>query len=110
MYNQEYHVDRATQTVYTEINEPFYTAHTQLGWNFKSEGLGVNKEIIFICFANKYALNIKCGKSEYKFSYTTLKKILSTLNTSYLVKAGTELHVLPVALSYNGLTALDKWG
>lgn len=109
MFGQPFLVSETKKTVYTKINEPFHHADSILRWSFKSEGLGINKEIINICIRNKFALSVSCNNKHYKFDYNTIKKILNTLKTDYFLKSGVQLHILPMTLSYNAQNAMDDF-
>ena len=109
MFGQEFLVSESKKTVYTKINESFHHADSMLGWPFKSEGLGINKEIIKLCLVNKFALSIMCSNKPYKFGYETIKKILNDLKTDYLLRSGVELHILPMSMSYSDEKSMDAF-
>lgn len=106
---QKYLVDPKNRMVYTKINESFHNASKILNWPFKSEGLGINHEIITVTLANNYTLSVVCNEKIHRFSWQTIRKTLKTLNTDYVLKHGIPLTVLPVIMSYDGETSIDRF-
>lgn len=107
MLDQEYFISDTKKTVYTKINESFHHADTMLRWPFKSEGLGINHEIIMTTLANKFALSVMCSNKPYKFSYETIKKAKAELKTDFFLKNGVELVILPMAWAYQEENSMD---
>lgn len=106
---QAYDIDPRKKTVYTKINEAFHHADTKLGWPFKSEGLGINHEIIMIALVNKFSLIVTCNNKPYKFSYESLKKALTELKTDYVLRNGVPLNILPINFAYTEEHSIDHW-
>lgn len=106
---QEYDVSPRTRTVYTKINELYHHADKNLGWHFKSEGVGINHEIIMVTLANRFRLSIMCNNKQYKFSYEMVKKALNELKTDFILKDGTPLNILPISWSYSAENSIDRF-
>lgn len=89
-YNHEKKVLRFT------IREPFYKAGEELGWEDKSSGIGINKEIIAFVKRMRCHLIIHMESEDQDFwlDYNKIMNFMNTNKTEYQTPRGVWVTVL----------------
>lgn len=87
---QELIFDKALNAVKTTIKKPFFYASENLGWGWKSQGLGFNMDIIDKCLNMQADLIVYIEETgyTYRIKFKQLEQFLQTFNCDWYVKRG----------------------